>query len=148
MLGTVSVDFVQPLVRDGMVSSPVITPRTSVGAALRLMREHHLPALPVCEGNVLMGLVDEKALLRLTPSEATTLDVWEIHEALEKMTVASVVAEIATIGVDESLYQAADLMDKTCEQVLPVMEKGHLAGLLPWNALLAAMARTRLAEAA
>ena len=70
-------DFVTTPVRDRMIPSPpTVTPHTTIGTALRLLREHHLPALPVCEGGRIRGVVDERSLLRLTPSEATTLDVY------------------------------------------------------------------------
>ena len=69
-------------VREWMIGSPpVITPRTTIATALRLLREHTLPALPVCEAGRLRGLVSERALLRLTPSEVTTLDVYELRES-------------------------------------------------------------------
>ncbi len=35
-----------------ILAIPVITLRTSVGAALRLVQEHGLAALPVCEGDL------------------------------------------------------------------------------------------------
>ena len=41
-------------------------------------------------GRPAAGLVDEKELLRYTPSEATTLDVYELHDVLEKMTVGRI----------------------------------------------------------
>ena len=137
MYATREVDRVQARVREGMVSSPVITPRTSVRTALRLLRENCVPALPVFDEGQFLGLVDEKSLLRLSPSEATTLDVWELHDLLDKLTVASVVRPTATIGPDESLRQAAILMNDANSQALPVLEGGRLAGMLSWNALLA-----------
>jgi CBS domain-containing protein len=65
-----SPDLAATHVYDWMIASPpVITPLTSVSTALRLLREHALPALPACEDGRVRGLVAETALLRLTPSE-------------------------------------------------------------------------------
>lgn len=119
---------------------PTITSRTSVATALRLLREHGLPALPVSEGEHFVGLVDEKALLRLTPSEATTLDVYEVREVLEKLTVArATVPAAAVVTPETSATEAAALMHRTGAEVIPVMEDGRLRGLLHWTAVLAAL---------
>jgi acetoin utilization protein AcuB len=139
---------VQPRVREGMVSSPVITPRTTVSTALHLLRENCVPALPVFDEGQFVGLVDEKSLLRLSPSEATTLDQWEVHDLLDRLTVARVVKPSATIGPDESLRQAAILMNDSNSQALAVLEGDRLAGMLPWNALLAVAMDIPSAQAA
>lgn len=133
------VDLGSTLVRDWMVGSPVITRRTTVATALRLLREHSAPALLVWEDGRLAGLVDEKALLRLTPSEATTLDVYELREVLDKMTVARAVAPAtAAVAPDTPLDRAAGLMLRDAAEALPVVETGRPVGLLTRTALLRA----------
>jgi acetoin utilization protein AcuB len=123
-------------VRDRMVFSPVITPRTTVSTALRLLREHDLPALPVCDGGRLLGLVRETGLLRLTPSDVTTLDVYELRDVLDGLTVARIVEPTPSIAPDASLDDAAAVMRAGRHPVLPVADGGHLLGLLPWTAVL------------
>lgn len=123
-------------VRSGMVFTPVITPRTTVSTALRLLREHDVTALPVCDGARFVGLVDEKGLLRLTPSDATTLDVYELRDVLDAMTVSRIVEAVPSISADASLEDAAVLMRTGRHEVLPVMEGGRVVGLLPWTAVL------------
>lgn len=137
-----SVDLSTSCVRAWMTPAlPVITPRTTVATALRLLREHRLPALPVCEGDRFVGLVGEKALLRLTPSEATTLDVYELRDVLERLTVARAVAHApAVLAPETPIGDAAALMARTAAEVLPVLAGGRLAGHLPWTAVLAATA--------
>ncbi len=133
------VDLGSTLVRDWVVGSPVITCRTTVATALRLLREHGLPALPVWDDGRLAGLVDERALLRLTPSEATTLDVYELREVLEKMTVARAVTPTAgAVAPDTPLDAAARLMLRNAAEILPVVEAGRLVGLLTRGSLLRA----------
>lgn len=134
-----SVDLGSTVVRDYVVGTPIITCRTTVATALRLLRETGVPALPVWENGHLAGLVDEKALLRLTPSEATTLDVYELRDVLDKMTVSRLVtAAAAAVTPDTPLDEAAALMLRNGVEVLPVLDAGRLVGLLTWTSLLRA----------
>ncbi len=120
---------------------PAITPRTTVATALRLLREHQAPALPVCDQDRFLGLVDEKALLRLTPSEVTTLDVYELRDVLERLTVARAVAPAPVAVTPETpLADAAGAMSRAAAAVVPVLDGGRLVGLLHWTAVLAATA--------
>lgn len=119
-----------------MAPVPAITPRTSVATALRLLREHQVPALPVCEGPRFVGLVDEKGLLRLTPSDATTLDVYELRDVLDRLTVARIVERVPAVAPDAPLEDARMLMRSHRREVLPVLDGDRLVGLLHWTALL------------
>jgi acetoin utilization protein AcuB len=120
-------------------SVPVITPKTTIATALRLLREHGVPALPVCAGTRLLGLVDEKALLRFTPSEMTTLDVYELREWLDRMTVAhAIVPTPGTVAPHTPLGEAGAKMLRAGADAIAVVDDGHLVGLLTRTALLEA----------
>ncbi len=121
-------------------SLPVITPSTTVATALRLLREHRLPALPVSDGTRFLGLVSERTLLRLTPSEMTTLDVYELRRELEKLTVSRAISPAPAVASATTLDEAAAIMGQSAAEALPVLDGGRLVGLLPWTALLAAVA--------
>jgi acetoin utilization protein AcuB len=123
-------------VRNNMVFSPVITPRTTVATALRLLREHDVAALPVCDGDRFVGLVRETGLLRLTPSDVTTLDVYELRNVLDSLTVSRIIEPVPAIAAGASLEDAAVLMRTGHHEVLPVVDGGRLVGLLPWTAVL------------
>ena len=99
-------------VSDRMVGSvPVVTPQTSIQGALRLARDHGLTDLPVCEKGRLVGLVGEKDLLALTPSNATSLSRFEIGALLDKVKVeAAMKPASATVGLGTSLREAAAIM--------------------------------------
>lgn len=131
-------------VRDWMtVSVPTVTPKTTVATALRVLREHGVAALPVCGEGGLLGLVDEKALLKLTPSEVTTLDVFELRDVLDRITVARAAVPVReTIGPDAGLEEAAAAILRSTTEVIPVVERERFVGLLAWPSLLAAMAGT------
>jgi acetoin utilization protein AcuB len=129
-------------VRDWMISSPaVITPRTTIATALRLLREHRAPALPVVADGRFVGIVHETDLLRLTPSEATTLDVYELREVLDRMTVARVIGPAnAVVALDASLSEAAALLLRAPHGIVAVVDEGCPAGLLTWADVLRASA--------
>jgi acetoin utilization protein AcuB len=136
---SMAVEFRSAYVGDCMTTSvPVITPKTSIGTALKLLREHRVPALAVSEGTGLLGLVDERALLRLTPSEATTLDVYELRNVLDRLTVARVVTPApATVAPGTEIDAAAALMLQEGVGVIPVVDGGGVVGLLTWTSVLA-----------
>ena len=133
--------FVDERVRDWMaVPVPVITPRTGIGTALRLLREHGAQALPVVDGRRFVGLVDEASLLRFTPSEATTLDVYEMRDVLDRLTVARAMARAEAIAPDAPLASAAAAMRRAGSRVSPVMDgRGGSWDSLSWTGLLAAI---------
>lgn len=121
------------------LSVPVITPRTSVNAALRLVRDHGLAALPVCVEGRFVGLVSEKDLLELAPSRATSLSIYEIRELLDKVAVGAVAKRPpGTVGPDAPLCKAAGMMVEYSQEILPVVERDRLAGLITWKEILAA----------
>ena len=134
-----TVSFAAGYVRDCMaLPVPAIASKTGIATALRLLREHRAEALPVLDGACFVGLVDEAALLRFTPSEATTLDVYELREVLERLTVARATVRTEAVAPGAPLSAVVAAMCRARARVLPVVEKGRLVGLLPWTRLLAA----------
>jgi acetoin utilization protein AcuB len=129
-------------VRDWTAASPpVITPRTTIATALRLLREHSIPALPVWDQGRFVGMAHETDLLRLTPSEATTLDVYELREVLDRMTVTRVIASAsAWVAPDDSLAEAGKLLLRVPHGIIPVVDDGRPVGLLTWADVLRAAA--------
>ena len=121
-----------------VLASPVVTVRTGVGSALRLLHEHNLPALPVVEGGRLLGLVYEKDLLRLAPSEATTLDVFELREVLDRLTVGRVLSRVEPLDATATLQQAMLALGRSGLEAVPVMDGERLLGVLAWPALMSA----------
>jgi acetoin utilization protein AcuB len=112
------------------MDSPVVTPRTGVGTALRLLDEHDLPGLPVAEGSRLLGMVYERDLLRLAPSQATTLDAYELHDVLERLTVGRALKPTETLCADASLQEALLFVGRKALEAVPVVAEGRFLGLL------------------
>ncbi len=121
------------LVRERMTTTPVtISPETSVSDALRLMRERKVRRLPVLDARgQLVGIVSDKDLLYASPSPATSLSIWEIHELLYKLTVDKVMTrKVITVTEDTPLEEAARIMADSKIGGLPVMRDKTLAGII------------------
>ena len=71
------------MVKTRMTPNPITaTPDMGVLDALKLMRKHNVRRLPVLEDDKLIGIVVESELLRVAPSPATTLSVFEMNTIL------------------------------------------------------------------
>ena len=121
------------LVKDRMTLNPVtISPEVSVTDALRLMNEKKIRRLPVLnsEGH-LVGIVSDRDLLLASPSPATSLAIWEIHELLAKLTVEKMMTrEVITVPEDTPLEEAARVMADGRIGGLPVLRDNVLVGII------------------
>ena len=121
------------LVRERMTPNPItITPDTSVSDALRLMRDKKIRRLPVLDSHgQLVGIVADNDLLYASPSPATSLNVWEIHELLYKLKIDKVMTrEVITATEDMPLEDAARIMADRRIGGLPVMQDKKLVGII------------------
>jgi acetoin utilization protein AcuB len=121
------------LVRDRMTLNPVtITPDVSVTDALRLMSEKKIRRLPVLDNRGhLVGIVSDRDLLLASPSPATSLAIWEIHELLAKLTIDKMMTrDVITVPEDTPLEEAARIMADSRIGGLPVMKGTDLVGFI------------------
>ena len=82
-----------------------ITQDIPVQDALTLMKKDQVRRYPVVDKNgKLVGIVTESDLINASPSEATTLSVWEISSLLAKITVERVMhKEVITVTEDATI---------------------------------------------
>jgi len=121
------------LVRDRMTLNPVtIAPGVSVTDALRVMSERKIRRLPVVDAQgAVVGIVSDRDLLLASPSPATTLAIWEIHELLAKLTVEKIMTrEVIMVQEDTPLEEAARVMADSRIGGLPVLRGGELVGII------------------
>jgi acetoin utilization protein AcuB len=121
------------LVGERMTRNPVtITEDTSIDDALHLMRERKVRRFPILDkAGHLVGIVSDKDLLHAAPSPASTLSVYEMHYLLAKLTVKKVMSSpVITVGPDTPLEEAARIMADSKIGGLPVMDDGHLVGII------------------
>ena len=128
-------------VRDQMIQDVItVTPATSVPEALKIMQEHSIKRLPVMQSEKLVGILTESALLKVSPSPATSLSIFEINFLVAKMTVKEVMTKKPfTISPDATIEEAALLMRNKKISGLPVVENGKLIGIISESDLFDAM---------
>lgn len=121
------------LVKDRM-SKPVITVRENTGVedALRLMHSEDIRRLPVVDGHgKMVGIVSELDLLKVSPSPATSLSVYEIPYLLSKIKMKDVMTkEVISVTEDTPLEEAARVMADNKIGGLPVMRDSKLVGIV------------------
>ncbi len=119
-------------VKDRMTVNPVTTTEsTPILEAGELLRKHNFTRLPVVEGGKLVGIITEEDLLKVSPSAATTLSVWELNYVLSKLQVKEAMTRNPiTIGPQATLEEAAMLMREKRVGALPVVEGGKLVGII------------------
>lgn len=121
------------LVRERM-TSPVLTITADVGIqdALARMHQDKVRRYPVVDKHgKLIGIVTGADLLNAKPSEATTLNVWEINYLLSKITVERVMTKkVITVEEDCPIEEAARIMADNEISSLPIMRGKSLVGLI------------------
>jgi acetoin utilization protein AcuB len=121
------------LVKDRMSKSP-ITVRQNVGVeeALRLMHNENIRRLPVVdERGKMVGIVSELDLLKVSPSPATSLSVYEIPYLMARIKMKDVMTkDVVTVTEDTPLEEAARVMADNKIGGVPVMRDGKLVGII------------------
>lgn len=115
------------------MSRPVITvaPETPINDALHLMRSERIRRAPVVAHGKLVGIISMKDLLNASPSQATTLSVWELNYLLSKLTVEPIMSrEVLTVSEDTPIEEAARLMADRRVGGLPVVRAGEVVGMI------------------
>ena len=116
------------------MSRPVITihPEMPMQDALNLMQQERVRRFPVVDKRGrLVGIVSDKDLLNASPSEATSLSIYEVNYLLSKITVKEIMArDVTTITEDTPLEEAARIMADYKIGGLPVMRGNEVIGII------------------
>ena len=73
----------------------------------------------------LIGIVTEADLLKASPSEATSLSIYEVTYLLSKLTIDRIMTKkVITVSEDTPLEEAARIMADNKFSGLPVMRQG------------------------
>jgi acetoin utilization protein AcuB len=121
------------LIHEIMTKKPITTrPETSVSDALDLMHAKKVHRIPVLDAKGrLVGIVSESDLLYASPSPATSLNVWEIHSLMAKLTVGKVMTrKVLTVLEDAPIEEAAQIMVEHKIGGLPVVREKALVGII------------------
>ena len=99
-----------------------IAPNSDVYEALVMMDKHHVGALLVLEAEKLVGIFTERDYARNVALKGKTSKTTLVSEVMT--------SEIITIGPEKSLEDCMNLMTEKRVRHLPVLEKGHVIGVL------------------
>ena len=121
------------LVGNRMTERPItVTEDASVEQALELMHTEHVRRLPVVdkEGRM-VGIVSELDLLKVSPSPATSLSIYEIPYLLSKIKMKDIMTkDVVTVTEDTPLEEAARIMADNKIGGVPVMRGDKLVGII------------------
>jgi CBS domain-containing protein len=111
-------------VKDAMAKTiGIASPSDSIRRVAQLMKTEDAGFIPICEGDTLRGVItDRDIVLRcVADGSSSTLD-----EPAERI----MTKDPATIEASASIDEAASLMERHEIRRLPVLESGHLVGVL------------------
>lgn len=134
-------------VRDVMTADPTTLKRndqlTLAEDIMRLGRVRHLPVVDD-DGEILVGIVSQRDLFRDALAQALGYGKHAQRKILDTLSVKDVMAtELVTTSPDISLIEAARLLTERKIGCLPVVENGHLVGILTEGDFVALIARNR-----
>lgn len=125
------------LVKDWM-TSPVITgtPEMALSEARQIFNERHIRALPILQGDKVVGLINRLVLIGLDLSILGN-EVWNLGINVADETAADVMkTNVITITPDATILHATRTMLENKINALPVLENGKLIGILTSSDLL------------
>ncbi len=121
------------LVGEKMTKNPVtVFQNASIDEALDIMRKARVRRLPVVDKKGRMvGIVSELDLLKVSPSPATTLSIYEIPYLLSKIKLKDIMTrDVITVTEDTPLEEAARIMADHKIGGLPVLRGSELVGII------------------
>jgi len=106
-------------------------PDTRLAAVAKLMYEHGIGAMPVCErGTRMIGIISERDLVRVFARAD-----WSELQYLRARDVMT--TRVVSCGPDDSMRAAQELMRTNHFRHLPVVEDGRVQGMLSLRDTLA-----------
>ena len=114
------------LVKDWMTKEPVtVSSKTPMFEAQELLKNGGFRRLPVVDDGKLVGIVTDRDFKEASPSDATTLSIYELSYLLNKMHVRSIMHKpVITVKPEDTLEWAAMLMEEKKISGLPVVDSG------------------------
>ncbi len=121
------------LIKEWMSRSVVtINHEDSLYDASKLFQTMVISMLPVMENGVLVGILTDGDVKKATPSDATTLDKFEMPGLMDAVKIKSVMSKpVVTIELDHTVDEAAAIMLKNGISGLPVLNRtGIIEGII------------------
>jgi CBS domain-containing protein len=110
-------------VRDAMTEDPrSIAASASVVEAARLMRDGHIGSLPITDNEQLVGMITDRDIATRVVAEAADPQTTSVEDVYSR--------DLISVGPDEDLEEALQLMARHQVRRLPVVENGRLVGIV------------------
>jgi acetoin utilization protein AcuB len=138
--------FEKTKVSEWMTSNVITTRRnTSISSAHQIMRENNVRRLPVVEDGKLIGIITIGDVREASPSDATTLSIWELNYLWAQLTVEKVMRRnVYAVRPGSLMLDAAELMLEHKVSGLPVLnENNELVGIITESDIFRMLVRTR-----
>lgn len=121
--------FVKELMTTEVVTADV---KTSIAKIDEMMKGHHIRRLPILKKGKLVGIITDLDLMRVSPSESTTLDKYELGYVLSKLKAKHIMRKSpATIDSNENVEKAlAIMLEHHISGLSVVNEKDELVGII------------------
>lgn len=129
------------------MTTPVITigVRDSISLAHQVMKEHGIRRLPVIDNGELVGIITIGDVREASPSDATTLSIWEMNYLWAQLIVEKVMThKPIVVHSDDSIIDAAEIMLHQKVSGLPVLDQqGQLVGMLTESDIFRMLVQSR-----
>jgi CBS domain-containing protein len=129
------------------MTSNVLTTRSDspISSAHNLMRDNNVRRLPVVEAGKLVGIITIGDVREASPSDATTLSIWELNYLWAQLTVGKVMSRpVYTVKPNSLMLDAAELMLEHKISGLPVLtDSGELVGMITESDIFRMLVRSR-----
>lgn len=121
------------VVKEWMTKNVVtVTTHATLPDAHKIMKERKIRRLPVVDDNGhLVGIITRGDVREASPSDATTLSIYELNYLLAKLTVDKIMTRNPlTVTPDTLVKDAARLMLEHKIGGLPVIENNQVVGII------------------
>lgn len=115
------------------MSRPVITVTADspIMEAFDLLKRDNIRRAPVIKDGKLVGIISDHDLLNASPSQATTLSVYELPYLLGKIKIQDVMStQVISVTEDTPIEEAARIMADNKIGGLPVLRDGQIVGMI------------------
>lgn len=142
--------FDNVMVKDWMSTSVITaTPHVRISEAHQLMKDAKVRRLPVIdEKGRLVGIVTIGDVREASPSDATTLSIWELNYLWAQLTVDRIMTRnVMTVTPETPILDVAETMLTHKVSGLPVVdEQGRLLGIVTESDIFRMLVRSRVAR--
>lgn len=120
-------------VREWMTDAVIsVTPDTPISQAHQIMKKNGIRRLPVVQDNKLVGIITIGDVREASPSDATTLSIWELNYLWAQLTVEKIMTRrVFTVSPRDPMVEAArQMLENKISGLVVVDEAGNVVGVV------------------